>query len=74
MFRRIEELGKSVIMTVNGFALGGGLELAMCGDIILASQNSRFGQPEVNPGITPGYGGIQRLARLIGKQVRNTFA
>lgn len=66
VFLKIENMTKPVIAAINGFALGGGCELSMSCDIRLASDKARFGQPEVGLGITPGFGGTQRLARIVG--------
>ncbi len=66
VFRRLEKLRVPVLAAVNGFALGGGLELALACDVILASSKAKFGFPEVSLGVVPGFGGTQRLARTIG--------
>jgi enoyl-CoA hydratase len=69
VFDRIETLGKPVIAAINGFALGGGCELALACTLRIAADTARLGQPEVNLGIMPGYGGSQRLPRLVGRGV-----
>lgn len=71
LFSFIENLSTPVIAAVNGFALGGGLELAMCSHIRVASDNARMGLPEVSLGVIPGYGGTQRLSQLVGRGKAN---
>jgi enoyl-CoA hydratase len=69
VFDRIENLGKPVVAAINGFALGGGCELAMACTLRIAADSARLGQPEINLGIIPGYAGSQRLPRLVGKGI-----
>jgi len=73
IFKLIADLHKPVLAAINGFALGGGLELAMACHLRIASDNARFGQPEVGLGVTPGYAGTQRLTELIGRSKATEF-
>ncbi len=67
VFRRLERMGKPSVAAINGYALGGGLELALCCTLRIASGNARLALPEIKLGIMPGYGGTQRLSRLVGR-------
>ncbi len=67
IFRTLEQLGKPSLVAINGYALGGGCELAMAATLRIAVESAKFGQPEIKLGVIPGFGGTQRLARLIGK-------
>lgn len=67
VMRRLESMAKPSVAAINGFALGGGLELALCATVRVASENAKLGLPEIRLGIMPGYGGTQRLARIVGR-------